>query len=90
MTYESELYEKIFITLISKKHNSFFDTSLERIDENTIIKLEEDGSLLPHFYVDYDEIEGLFKGFKIHRIRHIEDFYNNTSSWHYSVHASKL
>lgn len=81
---------EIFLTFLSKHDRSFLVEDNKQIDEWTKLKKEEDGSELPHFYVDHADIVGLFKNFKILSIRQIENFYNNKSSLHYCVYAKKV
>jgi len=80
---------EFFVTLCSKSSPSFYKNDNLKIDENTIIKTEEPEVNVPHFYVDLNDIRIIFDGFELIRIRHIEDFFNNTSSWHYFIHGRK-
>lgn len=80
---------EFFITLCSKNSPSFFQKGYPKIDENTIIKTEEPELNVPHFYSDLNDIRALLKDFKILRIRHIEDIFDNSSSWHYFIHGVK-
>ncbi len=77
---------EVYITLISKHTYSYTaDTSIV-VDENVRLKEEQEGTFLPHFYVNYQDILKLFKDFEIIRIRQIEDIFDGKSSWHYFVH----
>ena len=78
---------EIYLTLLSKSSPSFTDPRSKVIDGNTRLKMEEDGSVLPHYYVGQTDIEELLSGFSIIRIRQIQDIYAGGSSWHYFVHA---
>lgn len=80
---------EFFITLCSKNSPSFTEKNYPRIDENTIIKTEEPELNVPHYYSDLDSVIDLFKDFDLYRIRHIEDIFNDTSSWHYFIHGIK-
>ncbi|MGE5629832.1 MAG: class I SAM-dependent methyltransferase [Caulobacteraceae bacterium] len=80
---------EFFITLCSKCSPSFSRKDYIRIDENTIIKTEEPEIDVPHFYTDLDGVRSILKNFDIIRIRHIEDIFNDSNSWHYFVHGKK-
>jgi len=60
-----------------------------KIDENTIIKTEESEMNVPHYYSDLYDVRALLSDFEIVRIRHIEDIFDDTSSWHYFIHGRK-
>ena len=80
---------EIYITMLSKSTYSYTAKECKIIDENVRLKEEEDGTVLPHFFVNYKDIIRLMKKYKIIKIRHIEDFINGNSSWHYFIHAGK-
>ncbi len=80
---------EIFITLNSKDNPSFNNPDYKKIDNNTIIKTEGPEVDMPHYYAKIEEVKRLLEKFKIIRIRHIEEFFNNRTSWHYHVHAQK-
>lgn len=81
---------EFFVTLCSKNSPSFCKKNYPKIDENTIVKTEEPEIDVPHFYSDLEDVRELFEDFDIIRIRHIEDIFNDTSSWHYFIHGEKL
>lgn len=81
---------EFYITLCSKNSPSFRDEKNTRVDDNTIIKNEEPEKGVPHFYTDLAGARNLFRNFEIIRIRHIEDIFDDTSSWHYFIHGRKL
>ena len=80
---------EFFITLCSKKSSAFTEKSYPQIDENTILKTEEPELNIPHFYADLAAVRSLFKDFEIIKIRHIEDIFEEGSSWHYFVYGKK-
>ncbi|WP_298847055.1 class I SAM-dependent methyltransferase [Clostridium sp.] len=80
---------EFFITLCSKNSPSFTKNDCPRIDENTIIKTEEPELNIPHYYSDLDSVRDLLKDFTLIKIRHIQDIFNDTSSWHYFIHGIK-
>ena len=91
----SEIYRilkkdgEAFLTFNSKNNPSFKKNSNKKIDENTVIKTEEDESDIPHYYADVDDLKILLKDFRIIKIRQIEDIWDGNSSWHYFVNIKK-
>ena len=80
---------EFYITLCSKSSPNFTQSKYPKIDENTVIKTEEPEIGIPHYYADLQDIHRLLREFLIFRIRHIEDFFKNTSSRHYYIHGGK-
>jgi len=80
---------EFFITLCSKNSPSYSKKGYPKIDENTIVKTDEPEKGIPHFYSDIEDVRSLLSSFEIIRIRHIQDFFDNTSSWHYFIHGKK-
>ncbi|MCE5322688.1 class I SAM-dependent methyltransferase [bacterium] len=80
---------EFFVTLCSKNSPSFLTGKYPKIDENTIIKTKEPEVGIPHLYADADGIRQIFHAFEIIKLRQVQDFFDNTSSWHYFVHAKK-
>lgn len=78
---------EFFVTLCSKNSPSYKNKNYPKIDENTIVKTEEPEKGVPHFYFDLNSVKELFKEFDIIRLRHIEDIFDNKSSWHYFLHG---
>lgn len=74
---------EIYLTLISKNTYSFTAKENKPIDANVKLKEEQEGTFLPHYFVDFEDIKVLFKDFKIIKARQIEDLYDGKSSWHY-------
>ena len=85
---------EIFITLCSKDTWSFKEAGYPKIDDNTIIKIDdgpENG--IPHFYVDYNDALNLLNSFEIITVRHIDDIYYTDKlnhSKHYFIHAKLI
>jgi ubiquinone/menaquinone biosynthesis C-methylase UbiE len=79
---------EVYVTLISKTDPSYSDPESRVIDGNVRIKREEEGSELPHFFVDRNEIRRLLADYSILSLRHIEEISENRSSWHYFVHCA--
>lgn len=78
-----------FVTMLSKNDKSFIDGSRSLIAENTLMKKEEDGSILPHFFVDEEYIYKLFKSFHIISLKQIEEFHEDKTFFHYAIHLRK-
>lgn len=78
---------EIYITFISKTAPSFHDQGSAVVDANVRLKREEEGSILPHFYVDQNDLQALLSDFRILSLRQIEDIQSEGSGWHYFVHA---
>ena len=76
---------EIYLTLISKNSASFNSPDCVVVDEHVRMKKEEEGSVLPHYFVDYKDIRELFARFEILSVRQIEDIYDGRSSWPYFV-----
>ena len=75
---------EFYFTLCSKE--GFRDPIKgQMIDANTVVKLEEPERGIPHFHADLEDIKDLFSGFKFEKIRHIQDIFENMSSYHYFV-----
>jgi ubiquinone/menaquinone biosynthesis C-methylase UbiE len=91
----SEIYRVLksngeaFLTFISKNSNYFRNNYDNKVDENTIIKKEEDESDIPHCYVDLQDLQLLLNSFTIKKVRQIEDIWNGNNSWHYYVNIRK-
>lgn len=80
---------EIYVTLLSKVDLSFNDVKYKKIDKNTKMKLEQDNTIVPHFYINQEELYELLEGFEVIRLRQVEDIFNGKSSWHYFIHAKK-
>lgn len=80
---------EIFLSLISKSTFSFTDPECQVVDANVRLKRDEEGTVLPHFFMDRDDVLRLFSAFQIIRMRHVQDFYERGASWHYYLHAAK-
>lgn len=79
---------EIFLTFISKSTFSYTDPACRFVDENVRMKEEEDGSVLPHYFCDAEEIRKLLSAFDIVSLKQVQDIYGGgKSSWHYFVHA---
>jgi len=77
-----------FLTFIAKSTRSFTDPACRAVDGNVRLKEEEDGSILPHYFSDANDIGRLLAGFQVITLRQVEDIREGKSSWHYFVHAA--
>lgn len=80
---------EVYVTFNSKSNPTYADPRNQVVDANVRMKQEEDGTVLPHYYCDIDDIGRLFSGFDMIRVRQIEDMFNGRSSWHYFVLAAR-
>ena len=85
---------EFYLTLCSKNSWSYREAGYPKIDENTIVKVEdgpENG--IPHFYSDEKTIASLFGDFALIGVRHIQDVVFNgaplRNSWHYFILGKK-
>lgn len=78
-----------FVTMLSKNDLSYKNNLNNLISENTLVKKEEDGSFLPHFFVSHEKIYELFKCFKIMSVKQIEEYHDGQSFFHYNVYLKK-
>lgn len=69
---------EIYLTLCSKESDYFSKIQNARLDENTIVKMEDGPEKgVPHFYADLDDIIQLFSDADIEliQVRHTDDCY---------------
>lgn len=79
-----------YLTLGSKDTWGFKQEDWPLIDENTRLRMEEGPEYkTPHFYVDYNLIQELFKDFEIVNVYQVVDYYKENDrlfdSYHYHV-----
>lgn len=79
-----------YLTLGSKDTWGFKQEDWPLVDANTRLRMEEGPEYkVPHFYVDYDLVKELFKGFKIVNIYQVVDYYERdkgvSDSYHYHI-----
>lgn len=79
---------EVYLTVISKTSPSFTDPACPAVDANVRLKKEQDGTVLPHFFANEGDIQSLLADFTILRMRHVQDFFDGRSSWHYFIHAA--
>lgn len=80
---------EFFVTLCSKRSPSYTKVSNIVVDSNTIIKMEEPEVGIPHYYCELDNVRNLMGDFEVIKVRHIEDIFGDSSSWHYFIHGRK-
>lgn len=85
---------EFYLTLCSKNSWSFREAGYPKLDDDTIMKVEdgpENG--IPHFYSDEQTIAALFGAFALISVRHTKDVvFNETAlrnSWHYFILGRK-
>lgn len=74
---------ELFFTLCSKDSPSYSQGRFERIDGNTIMKVDGPEQHIPHFYSDESELPALLSGFSLVKLRHIKDVFGDTYGWHF-------
>jgi SAM-dependent methyltransferase len=79
-----------FLTFTSKSTFSYTDPECREIDDHVRMKKEEDGSVLPHYFCDREDVYRLLAGFTIIKLRHVEDISDGKSSWHYFAHVKAV
>lgn len=84
---------EIYISLSSKLSHNYTNENNPSIDQNTVIKMDDGPEKgVPHFYVDLSDIEELFDGFDLSRVRLIDDCLNSgvkKNDVHYYINAYK-
>lgn len=80
---------EVYLTLNSKNNPTYADPRNQVVDANVRMKQEEDGTILPHYYCDLEDIRRLLSEFSIVKLRQIEDIYDGRTSWHYFVLAAR-
>ena len=84
---------EFYITFCSKNAWSFRDSGYPKLDENTVIKMEDGAEYkVPHFFVDNEDIKGLLKEFRLITVRQVQDLVldgHDYDSWHYFVLGEK-
>lgn len=84
---------ELFCTLYSKDTRFYREQSYPKIDDNTLVKMEEGPEKgIPHFFADLDDTLKLFSDFQIIEIRHKDDCYLHGRKHdfkHYFVLAEK-
>lgn len=80
---------ELFLTLNSKSNPSFRNPAYTRIDGNTLLKTHGPEIDVPHCYLDEEEVREVMAGFELLRLRHIQDFHEGGSGWHFFIHARR-
>lgn len=83
---------ELFLTMLSKKSNGFINAGTDqRLDANTIVRddCEETERGIPHFYLDYQELNGIFTGWEIQGVPleccEYPEGKRETTSWHWKL-----
>lgn len=84
---------EFYITFCSKNSWSYKDAGYPKLDDNTVVKVEDGAENgIPHFYVDDKSIKDLLSDFKLITVRQVQDVVlegHSYVSWHYFVLGSK-
>ena len=85
---------EFFITFCSKNAWSFTDAGYPKLDDNTVIKIEDGAeNNVPHFYVDDIVVKELLSDFKLITVRQVQDVVleeHDYVSWHYFILGEKI
>ena len=81
---------EFFVTLCSKASPAYRQVGDPIVDENTTLKMQEPEIGVPHYYTDLAGVRQLFRASKIIRLRHVEEYIDNFTSYHYFMHGRKL
>ena len=66
---------EVFLTLCSKETWSFKDAGFPKVDNNTVIRMDDGPEHgIPHFFVDKEVIFELFSEFDLISVRHIDNW----------------
>ena len=78
---------ELFVTLIAKEGSGTDGF----IDDHVRMKREEDGSILPHYYVGEGDLAATLRGFEILACRYVRDLRaDGATSPHYHVRARRI
>lgn len=84
---------EFYITFCSKNSWSFKDSGYPKLDDNTVIKVEDGAeNNIPHFYADDVLIKELLSDFKLITVRQVQDIVlegHDYVSWHYFILGEK-
>ncbi len=84
---------EFYITLCSKNTFGFKKAGFPKLDENTVVKIEDGPeNNIPHFYVDGNSIKELLVDFKLITVKQVQDVVfegHDYDSWHYFVLGKK-
>lgn len=77
---------EVYVTFLSKNDKSFFNAK-DKVDNNTRLKTEEDGTVMPHFYISHNELSRIFEGYRIISLKETVEYFKNVEHRHFNVHA---
>ena len=88
----SELYRilrtggEVLVTMLSKDDEHFVANKNHKISDNVVLKRDgKNGPLVPHYYVDYEEIHSLFSKFTILGCQKITEYIQGHILSHYYI-----
>ena len=81
---------EVFVTLLSKEDENFVNHKSDRVNENVVMKQDgKDGPLVPHYYIDYEEIFELFDQFEILSCQKLVEYIKGHKLIHYHLRMRK-
>lgn len=77
---------EVLVTMLSKDDENFVVNSNNRISTNVVLKRDgKNGPLVPHYYIDYEEIHSLFSKFTILSCQKITEYIHGHVLSHYYI-----
>ena len=81
---------KVFVTLLSKEDENYREHENEKVSDNVVMKRDgKDGPLVPHYYIDYEEIDSLFPKFEVLSCHKLVEYIKGHQLIHYNLHLTK-
>lgn len=81
---------EVFVTLLSKEDENYVNHERDRVTENVVMKQDgKDGPLVPHYYIDYDEVYELFGQFEILSCQKLVEYIKGHKLIHYHLRMRK-
>ncbi len=78
------------VTMLSKEDYNYQNNQGEKTSFNIMLKKDgKEGPMVPHYYIDYDEIFNIFNNFNIINIKKVFEYHNNQNLCHYFLHLKK-
>lgn len=80
-----------YITLLSKDDEHYLAHQKEKISNNVVLKRDgKEGPLVPHYYIDYEEIPELFSSFQILSSQKLIEYIKGHQIVHFNLHLKKI
>lgn len=77
---------EVLVTMLSKDDEHFVANMNDRESDNVVLKRDgKNGPLVPHYYIDYEEIQPLFSKFKIISCQKVTEYIQGHVLSHYYI-----